>query len=89
MMELTDDQLNRMINRSTDELDIEKVREALVLLGDRFESVQICATRQEGNDTFYTCKGSGNYFARYGVVKMWLDSEEKGNNMNGVDEEND
>lgn len=57
---------------SPDEKEIDRhIRE----LGEHFETVQIFCTRtqdgSEGGGTHHISKGSGNWHARYGQVKMW------------------
>lgn len=53
-----------------------RVDEALRVLGEHFENVQIFASTMqdgsEGGGTFHISKGTGNWFARYGQVRSWI-----------------
>lgn len=58
--------------------DCARIDEALSTLGEYFDTVQIFATRHESgmlNGTIHTSKGVGNWFARYGQIRSWLDVE--------------
>lgn len=41
-----------------------------------FDTVQIFATKAEGGKTEHFHSGDGNYFARYGQIKLWTLLEE-------------
>lgn len=59
--------------------DMRRIDAAINLLSEHFETVQIFTTRHEENaiGTVRACKGSGNYYARYGQVKQWVIQEER------------
>ena len=46
-------------------------------LGEHFDNVQIFITTKDenGDGTVRICKGSGDWFSRYGVVNYWLQME--------------
>jgi hypothetical protein len=61
---------------SEKEEDIQRVKDACNTLSEFFDSVQIFATRFNGNDgddagTVNIQWGTGNWFCRYGQVKLW------------------
>ena len=66
--------------------DSDKQREALInlinqhieQLGEHFETVQIFVTIKDttGDGTAHVNRGTGNYFARYGQVQLWLAAEQ-------------
>jgi len=59
--------------------DLTKVKEACSVLIEHFDAVQIFATRKDGEGQEGTVNvqwGAGNYFARFGHVKVWLLKEE-------------
>lgn len=60
------------------ERDEELLSRLITILGEHFDSVQIFATRQkvdEPNTTCYRNVGTGNYFARRGMIEDWLVAE--------------
>ena len=58
------------------QIDIDKVEEAIKLLMEHFEAVQIFATRMaHPKCTIDIRKGSGNFYARYGLTKLWVDEQ--------------
>lgn len=62
------------------ERDEKKVREALKLLGEYFDSVQIFCTRCEmgvADGTVRLAMGVGNWYSRYGLVKEWTNQNEE------------
>lgn len=45
-------------------------------LNKYFDSIIILATRSDNNgETTYCGESRGNYYANYGVIKMWLDKQ--------------
>lgn len=64
----------------TPDYDIQRVKDALNVLSEHFDSVHIFATKYEGGDNGGTTakinKGTGNWFARYGQIKDWILCEE-------------
>jgi len=56
--------------------DIALARKAAAELFKHFDTVQIFATRQDARDGTASVKiGLGNWFARYGQISLWLESE--------------
>ncbi len=50
-------------------------------LGEHFDTVQVFVTRHEAaasDGTRHLAIGSGNFFARYGQVQMWIASNDQG-----------
>ena len=68
-----------MSDQAPDPKDVEVVEAALKMLRDRFDTVQIFVTRYENEEEGTTnfVKGSGDWFARKGVVTTWLEKETK------------
>jgi hypothetical protein len=55
--------------------DIQRVREAIVTLGEHFDTVQVFVTRHEAGEsdgTEHIGLGAGNFFARYGQIHQWM-----------------
>jgi hypothetical protein len=60
--------------------DMARIDAALKTLGEHFDAVHIFVSRHEGgelNGTISANKGCGNYCARYGQVKTWVEGEEE------------
>lgn len=65
---------------STETEDMDLVRKHVTSLGEHFDSVQIFVTRHEPAEKDGTVTinfGSGNWFARYGQVRNWVNVEEE------------
>lgn len=65
-----------MADNPDEERDDAKLKEALSLLGEYFDSVQIFCTRCEmgtADGTVRAIRGSGNWYARVGLVHQWLE----------------
>lgn len=59
---------------SDSEQDMKRVEEAVRILEEHFDTIQVFATRHEAGEKDGTVNinlGSGNWFARYGQVKEW------------------
>lgn len=56
-----------------------KLKEAVKMLSEYFDSVQIFASNSTGNlnGTKHSQDGYGNFFMRYGQVKHWVIGEEE------------
>lgn len=58
------------------ETDLARLREAVAVLGEHFDCVQIFANRYEeggdGNTTRYNT-GTGNWYARFGHIAEWVE----------------
>jgi hypothetical protein len=54
------------------------VEQALNALGEHFDTVTIFTTRHEGGETHVLEEGVGNWFARYGQIKVWVREQESG-----------
>lgn len=70
-----------MDNRPQPEIDLERVRNAVESLAEHFDTVQILTTRSTGEkdgNTVNVSIGRGNWFARYGQMRMWLTKHEEG-----------
>lgn len=60
--------------------DLRMVRECVDKLGEHFDSVQIFCTRHESGQEGGTINiplGTGNWFARYGQIRNWINKEEE------------
>jgi hypothetical protein len=60
------------------EKDLQFLDDTVKILREQFDTVQIFCTRHdpETGDTVGTNKGSGNWYARVGYCREWLDEEE-------------
>lgn len=57
---------------------MERLKAAVRSLMEHFDSVQIFANRCESGSldgTVHASQGGGNWFARFGQCKMWVDVE--------------
>lgn len=72
-----------MIDEQRDK-KLELIKNQVRILMDSFDTVMIFATKHdpESENTTMFNQGSGNYFARYGQVKDWINHEE-GKTMRG------
>lgn len=58
----------------------DRIVKAAEALGEHFDSVQIFASRKDGpsrDGTLELAHGVGNYFARYGQVRCWLEEQDE------------
>lgn len=51
------------------------VEKAINQLREHFDTVQIFCTRDYGQSTESFERGSGNFYARLGLAKVWVDCE--------------
>jgi hypothetical protein len=60
-----------------DENDLRALNDAITLLSSRFKNIQIFATRHLNDEegTLRFVKGSGDYYARFGVVHQWCEAQ--------------
>lgn len=64
--------------------DLALLRKAVDGLGEHFDTVQVFVTRHEAgtaDGTKHISMGSGNWFARFGQIKVWViqtDEHERG-----------
>lgn len=76
-----------MTNEEQQDQDMERLKQAVSTLREFFDAVQIFATQlredgepgpggQEGGGTLKFCAGGGNWYARYGQVRDWVNCEE-------------
>lgn len=58
------------------------VDKALAGLSEHFDSIQIIATRHDGDKTIMLDRGTGNWYSRFGAGQLWvrrhLNSEQLG-----------
>lgn len=59
----------------SDHHDIERIESCLNQLREHFDTVQIFVTRQDQDGTTTAATGVGNWMARYGQVRDWVDKE--------------
>lgn len=55
--------------------DMKRVQDAIDLLSEHFDAVQIMASRcdvGQEDGTVNVCMGAGNWFSRYGLAKAWI-----------------
>lgn len=64
--------------------DTEMLRKVAEQLGEHFDAVHVFATRHEGDDkgAVFVHHGVGNYFARYGMMREWVNKMESGEGEN-------
>jgi len=66
------------------------IQEIAEKLGSHFDSIQIVATFDMGNSgTSIFNWGKGNWFARYGSVKAWIQNEENAGVFTDKDADNE
>ena len=59
--------------------DSERLQSAVATLREHFDTVQVFASREDnGTTTTFAERGAGNWFARYGQVKTFINDVEKG-----------
>lgn len=68
------------MNRETEDMDY--LKDACAKLAEHFDTVQIFVTRvsdepEDDNGTVNAQKGAGNWFARMGQVRHWVDAEDE------------
>jgi hypothetical protein len=73
-MEPSEEQIRERETRTQQELA--RIKIAAATLKEHFDTVQIYCTKDEGNSgTARFTWGLGDYFARFGVTKLWVDSQ--------------
>jgi hypothetical protein len=62
------------------DIDLNRIKQAVQALYEHFDTVQVFATRcaDNGSDTVHCNYGTGNWFARFGHVKSFVNDTEKG-----------
>ena len=62
-----------MAEQETKDADIELLENHITQLMEHFDTVHIFVTRHEGNNchTVRVDKGAGNWYAKYGQIKLW------------------
>lgn len=56
--------------------DLARLDRCLAQLSEHFDSVQIVATRHNGDATISCHRGTGNWFSRYGAVVEWVEFQQ-------------
>lgn len=54
--------------------DFKHLAEAVRLLNQHFDTVHVFVSRVEGGQTLGASQGSGNWFARFGQIEVWVRS---------------
>ena len=69
--------------------DLEIVKQHTAALHEHFDSVQIFCTRYESKEkgTIRVTFGLGDWFARYGVTRLWTDGQDILDSANKIEEE--
>jgi len=60
-----------MPKETSDDADLDMLKRYAAQIGEHFDTVQIFATRQEGDGAVTFCSGVGNWYTRYGQVRLW------------------
>lgn len=71
------------------EQDMKRLDEALKVLDEHFDTVQIFVTRYDGggdHGTVHATRSHGNFYARYGQVKHWLMLEEAATKLRAAED---
>lgn len=55
--------------------DIARLDRMLAQLSEHYDSVQIIATRHNGDTTLVVDRGTGNWYSRFGATGEWVDRE--------------
>lgn len=74
-----------MTNEEQRKEDLERLKQHTQQLSEHFDTVQIFVTRHmpaELNGTRVVNYGSGNWYARYGQVSLWLTEHEECERLN-------
>ena len=68
-----------MTEEEQNKLDMAVLQKAMDMLSEHFCTVQIFCTRHDGADdcTSSFRKGCGNWFARYGQIREFVDKEKR------------
>lgn len=68
-----------MINNDDPEEVRQFIRKCVEMLGQKFDSVQIFASKhhKKTGKTFHAAAGLGNWYARYGQVTEWVNTNEQ------------
>lgn len=59
--------------------DLRRIDDAVKMLTEHFDAIQVFVTRHESGElggTVRVSKGVGNWYARYGQIKHWIIVEE-------------
>jgi hypothetical protein len=59
-----------------EEKDMKLLTSHAAQLAEHFNTVQLFATRHEDDGTVTVAYGEGNWYARYGQIKLWIKREE-------------
>lgn len=62
------------------DIDMKRLDDAMAVLSEHFDTVQIFVTRYDGGadkGTTRASKSCGNFFARYGQIRQWLIAEDE------------
>ncbi len=67
-----DDPIDHELDR-----DADRVKRAAETLGEYFDAVHIFATRLDGTEAVNISYGTGNFFSRYGQIRLWVIREDE------------
>jgi hypothetical protein len=71
-----------MEENDEEDKDMRILRNECARLSEHFETVQIFVTRNQDDGTVNAQFGTGNWYSRYGQIKLWLLREERRTEMN-------
>jgi hypothetical protein len=61
------------VEKRREKADVDYVKDVCDLISDRFDTIQVFASRVEADGTTTTVVwGVGNIFARYGQARVWV-----------------
>lgn len=68
-----------MLNSGDSEEIQNFIRKCVEMLGKRFDAVQVFASKHDNKTgkTFHAAAGLGNWYARYGQVTEWVNTNEQ------------
>lgn len=69
------------MNAPTEEEQTRILRAHVASLMEHFDAVQIFATKREKSETMMRAEGSGNWYARRGMVATWQRREDRDDEM--------
>jgi hypothetical protein len=77
-----DKEIDGLLKSGSNQSNSDWVEDAVTQLRKKFDCVQIfvskqCKTIGKEDSTFTYSKGTGNWFARYGQVSLWLQFEQE------------
>jgi len=87
---MTDDDIEKMLSSDGQYEDEKFLEKKVAEIMEKFDSVQIFATRYtpgDGNKSVSVTKGNGEWYARVGLVKDWIIRQDECTRINEREQE--